>query len=129
MTKIPATAESTAVTDAAARLRRAAESGIPVAPVRDLIGRDDVDAAYAVQRLNVEARLAAGATIVGHKIGLTSPVVQQQIGVDQPDIGVLLDDMAFTDGDSVPFAAASSWTSRNPILGARSPARSRPRRA
>jgi 2-keto-4-pentenoate hydratase len=105
MTKILAAVDSTAVTDAAARLRLAAESRTPVAPVRDLIGRHDVDAAYAVQRLNVDARIAAGATVVGHKIGLTSPAVQQQIGVDQPDFGVLLDDMAFIDGDAVPFAA------------------------
>jgi 2-keto-4-pentenoate hydratase len=105
MTKTLTTVVSTAVTDAAARLRQAAERGTPVAPVRDLIGRDDVAAAYAVQRLNVDARIAAGATIVGRKIGLTSAAVQQQIGVDQPDFGVLLDDMAFADGDAVPFAA------------------------
>jgi 2-keto-4-pentenoate hydratase len=94
-----------AVTQAAALLREAAASGTPVAPVRELIGRDDVEAAYAVQRLNVEARVAAGARVVGRKIGLTSVAVQQQIGVDQPDFGVLLDDMAFADGDAVPFDA------------------------
>jgi 2-keto-4-pentenoate hydratase len=105
MTEILTSVDATAVADAAARLRRAAELRIPVAPVRDLIGRDDVAAAYAVQRLNVDARIAAGATVVGRKIGLTSPAVQRQIGVDQPDFGVLLDDMAVADGDAVPFAA------------------------
>jgi 2-oxo-3-hexenedioate decarboxylase/2-keto-4-pentenoate hydratase len=94
-----------AVTQAAALLREAAASGTPVAPVRELIGRDDVEAGYAVQRLNVQARVAGGASVVGRKIGLTSVAVQQQIGVDQPDFGVLLDDMAFTDGDAVPFDA------------------------
>lgn len=98
-----ATADRAAVTEAAARLRAAAGSGTPVAPVRELIGRDDVEAAYAVQRLNFEARVAAGASVVGRKIGLTSVAVQQQLGVDQPDFGVLLDDMAYADGDTVPF--------------------------
>lgn len=94
-----------AVTQAAARLREGAASGTPVAPVRDLIGRDDVEAAYAVQRLNVEARLASGRTVVGRKIGLTSVAVQTQLGVDRPDFGVLLDDMAYSGGDVVPADA------------------------
>lgn len=74
------------------RLLEAAESGKPCAPVRDLIG-DDAPAAYAVQQGVVSARLARGARRVGHKIGLTSLVVQRQLGVDQPDFGVLLNDM------------------------------------
>ncbi|WP_459985728.1 2-keto-4-pentenoate hydratase [Nocardioides sp. AN3] len=73
--------------------------------MRDLIGRHDVEVAYAVQRLNVEARVAAGAKVVGRKIGLTSVAVQRQIGVDQPDFGVLLDDMAYAGGDTVPADA------------------------
>lgn len=71
----------------------AAARGVPCAPVRDLIGRDDVDAAYAVQALVVEERIRAGARVVGRKIGLTSEAVQRQLGVDRPDFGVLVDDM------------------------------------
>jgi 2-keto-4-pentenoate hydratase len=44
---------STAVMEAAERLRLAAESRMPCMPVRDLIGAHDVAAAYAVQELNV----------------------------------------------------------------------------
>jgi 2-keto-4-pentenoate hydratase len=94
-----------AVADAAARLREAAATSTPVAPVRELIGRDDVATAYAVQRLLVAERIAAGARVVGRKIGLTSVAVQAQLGVDQPDFGVLFEDMAYDDGDTIPFEA------------------------
>ncbi|UBU12583.1 2-keto-4-pentenoate hydratase [Nonomuraea gerenzanensis] len=87
---------------AAERPTRAAASGVPCAPVRDLIGRDDLAAAYAVQAALTESRLAAGARIVGRKIGLTSEAVQRRLGVDQPDRGVLFEDMAHADGEAIP---------------------------
>lgn len=87
------TKDLSAVRAAAERLAAAADSGEPVAPVRDLIGADDVASAYAVQRLGTRRRLDAGARVVGHKIGLTSAAVQRQLGVDQPDFGVLFHDM------------------------------------
>ncbi|WP_340539041.1 2-keto-4-pentenoate hydratase [Nocardioides sp. GXZ039] len=99
------TVGAAAVRAAADRLREAAMTGVPAEPVRDLIGRDDVAAAYAVQSLNIEARTAAGARVVGRKIGLTSSAVQQQLGVDQPDFGILLDDMGHTDGAVIPVDA------------------------
>jgi 2-keto-4-pentenoate hydratase len=98
-------ADPHAVAEAAARLAEAAETGTPCPPVRDLIGRDDLHAAYAVQRRNAEVRTAAGAAVVGRKIGLTSPAVQAQLGVDQPDFGILFADMAHPDGADVPTGA------------------------
>jgi 2-keto-4-pentenoate hydratase len=87
---------------AAQRLLDAARSATPCAPVRDLIGADDIAAAYAVQREINTLRTEAGGRVVGHKIGLTAPAVQQQLGVDQPDFGVLFDDMDVSALDPVP---------------------------
>ncbi len=91
-----------AVARAAARLRTAVDEGRPVAPVRDLIGEHDLAAAYAVQRELTRRRLADGAVVVGRKIGLTSPAVQRQLGVDQPDFGVLFADMDVSGEAEVP---------------------------
>jgi len=88
---------------AAERLSVAALTGVACAPVADLLGPDDIDAAYQVQYRLTERRLAAGARIVGRKIGLTSPAVQRQIGVDRPDFGVLFDDMRYADGAEIPL--------------------------
>jgi 2-keto-4-pentenoate hydratase len=94
------TTHQSAIAQAHQRLELAQQSRTPCPPVRDLIGAD-ADAAYAVQRAGIARRVADGATVVGHKVGLTSPAVQAQIGVDQPDFGVLLDDMGHPDGATV----------------------------
>ncbi|NUW46625.1 2-keto-4-pentenoate hydratase [Nonomuraea rhodomycinica] len=98
-----AAASPSDIAAAAERLAGAAASGVPCSPVRDLIGRDDLAAAYAVQAALAASRLAAGARITGRKIGLTSEAVQRQLGVDQPDLGVLFEDMAYADGDTIPI--------------------------
>lgn len=98
-----ATPELSAKIDAAVRrLEDAARTGRPCAPIRDLIGESDIKLAYAVQRHGLERRQSTGARVVGQKIGLTSPAVQEQLGVDQPDFGVLFEDMDITGLDKVP---------------------------
>jgi 2-keto-4-pentenoate hydratase len=92
----------TAVAGAAARLARAAQDRQPCAPVRDLLGATDISLAYAVQQRVIGDRIAAGARVVGRKIGLTSASVQRQVGVDRPDFGVLLDGMDVTGLPAVP---------------------------
>jgi 2-keto-4-pentenoate hydratase len=82
---------------AAQRLREAYATG-PVAPLRDLLDPVDIVGAYAVQTLNTRFWQEQGRRIVGRKAGLTAKAVQQQLGVDQPDFGVLFDDMAIDDG-------------------------------
>ena len=102
MTK-PTAAKSTmdrtsVISLAAQRLITAAATGVPTAPVRDLLGATDIALAYEVQRVLTKTRLAEGGRITGHKIGLTSPAVQRQLGVGQPDFGVLFDDMPVPSG-------------------------------
>lgn len=93
-----------AIDTAAERLLSAYRSGRPCAPVRDLIDPLDIESAYAVQDVNTKAWLAEGRRIVGRKIGLTSKAVQKQLGVDQPDFGMLYADMMVADGEEVPLS-------------------------
>src|SRR6202167_5606947 len=62
-----------AVAQAAERLTLAARTGVPTAPVRDVLGSTDVALAYRVQNALTAARKAAGARLVGRKVALPSP--------------------------------------------------------
>lgn len=101
MTTTTAGVDTSAIAQAAARLLAAQERSVPCQPVRDLIGSNDVTAAYAVQKQIVDHFVAHGRRIVGRKIGLTSPAVQKQLGVDRPDFGVLFDDMKCPPGSPI----------------------------
>ena len=59
---------------------------------------NEIDGAYAVQSLNTRYWLGQGRRIVGRKIGLTAETVRKQLGVDQPDYGVLFEDTEVADG-------------------------------
>jgi 2-keto-4-pentenoate hydratase len=83
--------------DLASRLRDAYAGGA-VAPLRDGLAPVDVAGAYAVQTINTRFWQAQGRLIVGRKAGLTAKAVQTQLGVDQPDFGVLFHDMRIADG-------------------------------
>lgn len=88
----------------ASQLREASQSGKTCPPLRDIIGVEDLQTAYAIQNQNIQQRVSGGAQIVGCKIGLTSKAVQKQLGVDQPDFGRLLNTMEVLNGDTVPFS-------------------------
>lgn len=81
----------------AGRLRSAYRGGA-VLPLRDGLEPGDAAGAYAVQAINTRFWQAQGRRIVGRKIGLTAKSVQAQLGVDQPDFGVLFDDMEIANG-------------------------------
>ena len=86
---------------AAERLRTAEASRITCAPIRDLLGMEDLAGAYAVQKINTNYRITSGGRIIGHKIGSTAPVVQKQLGVDQPDYGLLWHDKEIMNGGEI----------------------------
>lgn len=91
-----------AIQRAALKLREARANRVPVSLVSVSHQLEGLEVAYQVAELNTLARLESGCRIVGKKIGLTSKAVQQQLGVDQPDFGVLFDDMEFLDGAEIP---------------------------
>ncbi|PRX48250.1 2-keto-4-pentenoate hydratase [Prauserella shujinwangii] len=82
-----------AVADAAARLLHAYETGKPIAPVIDDHPEATLADAYRIQQEQVRHWLAGGEVIKGHKVGLSSAAMQEQMGVDQPDYGHLLSGM------------------------------------
>lgn len=87
--------------DYALLLRNASANKKTIPPLRDSIGVSDIELAYSIQQVNTEYRLQHGARMVGKKIGLTSKVVQKQFGIDQPDFGILFDDMEVLTGQSI----------------------------
>jgi len=98
------TKKSGAVEAAAQAIRDAWDTGKACPPVRDSLPANDVNAAYAVQKINTQKWLDEGRRLTGRKIGLTAKAVQKQLGVDQPDYGMLFADQALYDGEEVPLA-------------------------
>ncbi|MDP9864437.1 MULTISPECIES: 2-keto-4-pentenoate hydratase [Streptosporangium] len=88
--------------EAADRLLEAARSGKPCPPVRETLPVGTAETGYAVQEINTRRALDDGRRLVGRKIGITSPAVQKQFGIDEPDFGMLFADMACLDGLPIP---------------------------
>lgn len=85
-------------------LEKAVKIGHGVSPLTSLDSNITVEEAYHVQLKTIERKVADGAKIVGKKIGLTSLAMQKLLGVDQPDYGHLLDDMAVENNGEISFA-------------------------
>jgi 2-keto-4-pentenoate hydratase len=89
---------------AAAELLWAAERDLaPIDPLTETYPAIDVVDAYEIQLINIRRKIAGGARVRGHKVGLSSPVMQQMMGVDEPDYGHLLDAMVL--GQDAPIPA------------------------
>jgi 2-keto-4-pentenoate hydratase len=89
------------IQNAASALSEARRTRTPCSRISERFGISSLADAYAVQELNTREALAAGRRLTGRKIGLTSLAVQQQLGVDQPDFGMLFADMECSDGDAI----------------------------
>jgi 2-oxo-hept-3-ene-1,7-dioate hydratase len=61
-----------------------------------------IEDGYAIQRAWVALELAAGRTIKGRKIGLTSRAMQLSSQITEPDYAPLMDDMFFAAGSDIP---------------------------
>ena len=77
----------------AAELAQAERSKVSMKPLTDGVPGMDVVDAYEIQLINIRQRVAEGARVIGHKVGLSSLAMQQMMNVDEPDYGHLLDDM------------------------------------
>lgn len=88
----------------AADLAHAERCREPIAPL--IAAHPDIDVvdAYEIQLINIRQRVADGARVVGHKVGLSSLAMQQMMAVDEPDYGHLLDEMQLF--EDIPVKAA-----------------------
>jgi len=77
----------------AAELADAERTRVPMSPLTAAHPGIDVVDAYEIQLINIRQRIADGARVIGHKVGLSSEAMQKMMGVDEPDYGHLLADM------------------------------------
>lgn len=98
----PVPAGGWTVESVAAELLRCEDARIERPPFTDEWPDLDLDTGYAIQDLNLQARLDRGEKLVGVKLGLTSRAKQQRMGVNFPFVAWLTDAMILRVGDPVP---------------------------
>lgn len=89
----------------AEELLAAYQTRSPIAPLTDRFPDLTVAEGFDIQRAQVDRWMAEGRIIKGHKVGLTSAAMQRQMGVNQPDFGVLHDQMFHPESDPIPVTA------------------------
>jgi 2-keto-4-pentenoate hydratase len=94
-------ADSAVITRLADDLWQALTTRQPIEPLTEQVSDLVIDDAYAIQGSVMKRRIDGGARMIGRKVGLTSKPMQQLLGVQEPDYGVLLDDMFVEDGDLI----------------------------
>lgn len=97
---LPSTAE--AIETSASSLLEAYRTHRPIAPLIATFPELTVDDAYQIQLAQIDRWRAEGRRVLGRKVGLTSPAMQAQMKVSQPDFGHLMDDMFFAEHAPVP---------------------------
>ena len=99
---------NTNVAEIAELIRNAESTSEPIPPIMEqLVGQAEkasLDIAYEVQAHNTAIHKKSGRVVSGRKIGLTSPAVQKQLGVDQPDFGMLWKDIEYQQSEEIPFS-------------------------
>ena len=93
------------IEESANALHRAERSRVPIAPLSERYPGLTPAQSYAIQSAWLELLRTEGAKVVGHKIGLTSKAMQEQLGVNEPDYGFILDTMVVPSGSVLPRAA------------------------
>jgi 2-oxopent-4-enoate/cis-2-oxohex-4-enoate hydratase len=76
----------------------------PLSPLTSRHPELTIEDAYRIQERMLSHRFAEGARVVGKKVGATSAAVQNLLGVNQPDFGLLLSDMLYNEGDVIPMS-------------------------
>lgn len=95
--------DQSTIDDLAARLDEAESTRQQIAQFSAQHPGMTMDDSYAIQNAWVERKKARGRMVIGHKIGLTSRAMQRAVNITEPDYGVLLDDMLFHDGQTIPI--------------------------
>ena len=90
------------IRSAAARLDEAERTRRQIRQLSVELPGITIEDAYAIQHAWIELKKSRGRVVKGHKIGLTSKAMQNAINISEPDYGVLLDDMFFSDGADIP---------------------------
>ncbi len=96
------------VEDEARVLLAAERSAVPIAPLTSRRSGLTLADAYRIQWAGAALRIRDGARPIGHKVGLTSAAMREQMGIDEPDSGLLLDDMVVPCGGELAVAGLVS---------------------
>ncbi len=92
---------STDHANAAAALYKAQLTGVPIPSISSTYPTSDIEDAYAIANAVTALKLAAGHTIRGHKVGLTSKAMQSIAAAKEPDYGTMTDDYFVAESSTV----------------------------
>lgn len=82
-------------------LLQAEDTATPIPPLTDRYPDMTIDDAYAVQKAVVDKKVARGEVVIGKKIGLTSQGIRDQVGVQEPDYGIMTNAGVVKDGECI----------------------------